>query len=106
MPIADKTGIWLVNRGQFAMIDHETNTRFEPGEPVKAAYTDFLKSQPTIERCADPSNDLSEKEQARLQEQIAADEAARQAREAAAEQTMAADNAKQSADLDAAAKGA
>lgn len=77
MNIADKNGIWLVNEGQFAMVDPVSNTRFEPGEPVKATHTQWVKDQSTIKRCGDPTSDLSEKEQARLGSQNEADEKAR-----------------------------
>lgn len=84
--------IWLINTSQFPMLDYETGTRFEPGTPIKAELTDFVKIQPTIIRCADPNNDLSEKEHAKLQAQIDADEAERVAREQAAADAMAAAN--------------
>lgn len=103
MSVINKSGVWLVNRAQFALHDPESSTRFEPGEPTKATLTDWVKAQPTIQRCADPSADLSEKDQAKLQAQIDADEAERLAREAAAEAAMAAANAGVAAETAAAA---
>jgi hypothetical protein len=90
MNIADKNGIWLKNEGQFAIVDPISNTRFEPGEAVKATHTKWAKDQPTIKRCGDPTSELSEKEQAKLDQQNAADEAARADALAAAEAAQAA----------------
>ena len=86
--IVDRAGVWLINTAQFPLHDSQSNTRFEPGEPTKAALTQFVKDQPTIVRCADPSADLTTKEQEKLQSQVETDEKERLAREAAAEQAM------------------
>lgn len=98
MKIADNSGVWLTNTAQFALHDSESNTRFEPQEPTKATLTQFVKDQPTIIRCADPTTDISDKQQAKLDEQIAQDEADRQAREKQAEQTRLASDAAGGAD--------
>lgn len=77
MNIADKNGTWLQNEAQFAMTDPISGTRFEPGEPIKATHTKWVKDQPTIKRCGDPTSDLTAREQAKLDEQNVADEQAR-----------------------------
>ena len=97
MNIADKNGVWLVNEGQFAIVDPLSNTRFEPGEPVKATHTQWVKDQGTIKRCGDPTSDLNEKEQAKLAAQNAADEAARAEALLAAEAAQAAARGEQPA---------
>lgn len=94
--------VWLINNAQFPFVDPETGTRFEPATPIKAELTDFVKMQPTIIRCANPDDDLSPKEQEKLDAQIAADEAERVAREAAAEAATAAANGQAAAEQPAA----
>jgi hypothetical protein len=97
MNIADKNGTWLQNEGQYAMVDPISGTRFEPGEPIKATHTQWVKDQPTIKRCGDPTSDLSEKDAIRLAAQNEADERARQEALAAAEAAQAAARGEQPA---------
>lgn len=90
MNIVDKNGVWLQNEGQFALVDPISNARFEPGEPIKATHTKWVKDQPTIKRCGDPTSDLTAREQAKIDEQNAADEQARIDAQVAAEAAQAA----------------
>lgn len=89
MNIADKNGIWLTNDGDYPLFDGTTNIMFQPGEPVKATHTAWVKAQPSIKRCADPTADLSDKEQIKLDSLNATDEAAREAAQIAADKVRA-----------------
>lgn len=56
MLIADKNGVWRVNKGNFAFVDPETGVRFEPGDEVKTTNTAWVKMQEAVLRpCADPT---------------------------------------------------
>lgn len=85
MKIADNSGTWYVNRAQFPMFDSDSKTRFEPGEPTKATVTAWLKAQPTMEICADPSIEVTDKVQAKIDQANAAADAEREAATALAE---------------------
>lgn len=88
--VADKNGTWLKNEGEYALFDGTSNTRFEPQEPIKATVTDWVKAQPTIKVCADPSVDVNGRMQAQIDAANAAAEAEREAARVAAEATQAA----------------
>ncbi len=53
--IADRAGTWLVNTGAFRMPDPSTGIIYEPGTPTKGTHSDWVKGQPTIEECGDPT---------------------------------------------------
>jgi hypothetical protein len=54
MRIVHTDGEWLVNTGKYSFTDPTTNTTFQPGEVTRAKLTDWIKSQPTFQRVADP----------------------------------------------------
>jgi hypothetical protein len=55
MRIVDPKGVWYVNNGVFRMHDPESKTVFEPAELTKATATTWIKSQPTMAECPDPT---------------------------------------------------
>jgi len=104
MKIASNSGKWFMNHAMFPMIDAESGTRFEPGEPTKAQDTAWIAGQPTIKPCADPTRSDAEQaeEGARL---LLAEAEARKAQEAA-DAKLTADTLAAQAKAAAAAEGA
>jgi hypothetical protein len=52
--IHDIHGEWFQNTGRFTLVDPLSNTRFEPGEIVKAKATAWVLNQPTIKNVEGP----------------------------------------------------
>ncbi len=54
MKIADASGKWYQSAAHFNLVDPESGTCFEPGEPTRATATAWVKGQPAIVEVADP----------------------------------------------------
>lgn len=54
MKIADSSGEWFVNIGQYRIHDPISDTLFEPGMRTKATPTDWAMGQPTLQAIESP----------------------------------------------------
>ena len=57
--VVDKDGSWFLNKGSFPFTDPTTGVQYAPRLAVKAKETDWLKSQPVIEKLADDAAEVA-----------------------------------------------
>jgi len=50
--VFDKSGVWLMNKGNYAFVDPTTGCRFDPRTPTQAIENAWVKNQDMIERVA------------------------------------------------------
>lgn len=71
--VIDKDGEWVVNRGEYALADHQRHAEnpntdlvlIQPGVMTQITLNSYLKSQPTLEKIDSPLGESKPKAEAK-----------------------------------------